>query len=153
TVTPRLGCSAGGHPIFDVVGDLFADLRQLEKLGLDRRLLRPFGELPVLARLLAQIIVVMHVTPSSTSPMTKGTRHPDTHQYGPPLDLPDLIGHAVVPPSTGRAAPVTNEASSESKKSAALAISSGRPGRPIGFWPARWRTSSSGSRPRVLCWS
>src|SRR3979490_1114585 len=61
--------------------------------------------------------------------------------------------HAVVPPSTGNATPVMNRASSEIRNSAALAISSGRAGRPIGFWPARWATSCSGSRPWVLCWS
>src|SRR5205807_8487526 len=57
---------------------------------------------------------------------------------------------AVTPPSTGRAAPVMNEASSESRKRAALAISSGRPVRPRGTAPAaRRRTRSSGSMPAV----
>ncbi len=48
-----------------------------------------------------------------------------------------IIPHAVEPPSTGRAAPETNEASSEIRNSAALAISSGLPVRPIGFWRPR----------------
>src|SRR5581483_268421 len=40
---------------------------------------------------------------------------------------------AVRPPSTTSVVPVTNEASSEARKSTALAISSGSPIRPIGF--------------------
>src|SRR5262245_7329059 len=57
---------------------------------------------------------------------------------------------AVTPPSTGSATPVTNDASSERRNSAALAISSGRPVRPSGTEPwARLRTSSSGSIPAV----
>jgi hypothetical protein len=57
---------------------------------------------------------------------------------------------AVTPPSTGSAAPVMNEASSDRRKSAALAISSGRPVRPSGTAPAaRRRTRSSGSIPAV----
>ena len=45
---------------------------------------------------------------------------------------------AVAPPSTGSATPVTNDASSDNKKSAALAISSGLPGRPMGTRLCRW---------------
>ena len=57
---------------------------------------------------------------------------------------------AVTPPSTGNAAPVMNDASSDRRNSAALAISSGRPVRPSGTAPAaRRRTRSSGSRPAV----
>jgi hypothetical protein len=57
---------------------------------------------------------------------------------------------AVTPPSTGSAAPVMNDASSESRKSAAFAISSGLPVRPSGTEPwERLRTSSSGSIPTV----
>src|SRR5215470_1735366 len=61
---------------------------------------------------------------------------------------------AVTPPSTGSATPVTNDASSERRNSAAFAISSGRPVRPSGTEPwARLRTSSSGSMPAVDFWS
>src|SRR5215470_12603374 len=61
---------------------------------------------------------------------------------------------AVTPPSTGSATPVTNDASSEMRKSAALAISSGLPVRPSGTAPAaRFCTSSSGSIPAVDFWS
>ena len=57
---------------------------------------------------------------------------------------------AVTPPSTGSAAPVTNDASSESRNRAAFAISSGFPVRPSGTEPAaRLATSSSGSMPAV----
>src|SRR5712692_9717589 len=57
---------------------------------------------------------------------------------------------AVTPPSTGSAAPVINDASSERRKSAALAISSGRPVRPSGTEPwARLCTSASGFIPTV----
>ena len=48
-----------------------------------------------------------------------------------------VISHAVEAPSTGRAAPETNDASSEIRNNAALAISSGLPVRPIGFWRPR----------------
>jgi predicted PurR-regulated permease PerM len=66
----------------------------------------------------------------------------------PPTPRPDQA--AVTPPSTGSATPVTNDASSDSRKSAAFAISSGRPVRPIGTEPcARFCTSSSGSMPAV----
>src|SRR6266487_3753851 len=61
--------------------------------------------------------------------------------------------HAVAAPSTGSAAPETNEASSEIRKRAALAISSGLPVRPIGFWRPRCWTSASLSWPAVRCWS
>ena len=54
-----------------------------------------------------------------------------------PLFPAGVISHAVEAPSTGRAAPETNEASSEIRNSAALAISSGLPVRPIGFWRPR----------------
>ena len=40
---------------------------------------------------------------------------------------------AVMPPSAETIAPVMNDASSEARKSATWAISSGRPGRPIGW--------------------
>ena len=46
---------------------------------------------------------------------------------------------AVTPPSTGRAAPVMKEASSERRKRAAFAISSGRPVRPSGTEPPALR--------------
>src|SRR5215831_14664809 len=61
--------------------------------------------------------------------------------------------HAVAAPSTGSAAPETNEASSEIRNSAALAISSGLPVRPIGFCRPRSWTSSSLSWPAARCWS
>src|SRR6266545_4358035 len=65
-----------------------------------------------------------------------------------------LLHAAVTPPSTGRATPVMNDASSESRKRAALAISSGWPVRPSGTAPAaRLRTSSSRSMPAVDFWS
>ena len=59
--------------------------------------------------------------------------------------------HAVAAPSTGSAAPETNEASSEIRNSAALAISSGLPVRPIGFCRPRICTSASLSSPAVRC--
>src|SRR5262245_4278026 len=40
---------------------------------------------------------------------------------------------AVAPPSTGSATPVTNDASSDSRNSAAFAISAGCAGRPVGL--------------------
>ena len=59
--------------------------------------------------------------------------------------------YAVIPPSTGIAIPLTNDASSDNKKSAALATSSGCPGLPIGPAPPRFFTSSSLSNPLVDC--
>jgi hypothetical protein len=59
--------------------------------------------------------------------------------------------HAVAAPSTGSAAPETKDASSEIRNKAALAISSGLPVRPIGFWRPRNWTSSSLSCPAVRC--
>ena len=53
----------------------------------------------------------------------------------------------MAPPSTGSATPVMYDASSEIRNSAALAISSGRAGRPIGTWPPRFITSVSGVSP------
>jgi len=58
-----------------------------------------------------------------------------------------------MPPSTKNDEPVTNEASSEARKSAALAISSASPKRPIGTWTKRrWRFSSvcSSEQTRVV---
>src|SRR5260370_40879986 len=43
----------------------------------------------------------------------------------------------VIPPSTTNDVPVMNDDSSLARKSAALAISSGRPKRPIGMWTRR----------------
>ena len=52
------------------------------------------------------------------------------HQSRPINALMPTECPAVNPPSTARACPVTNEASSEAKKAATAAISSGRPKRP-----------------------
>ena len=53
----------------------------------------------------------------------------------------------MIPPSTTIDDPVTNEASSEARKRAALAISSGRPNRPMGMWVRRrWRLAGSANR-------
>src|SRR5579872_6333157 len=67
-----------------------------------------------------------------------------------PLPIPphqgggrDGFRHAVAAPSTGRAAPETNEASSDNRNSAALAISSGLPVRRIGICCERRTISAS----------
>ena len=44
-----------------------------------------------------------------------------------------LLYFAVIPPSATMTEPVTNDDSSEARKSATLAISRGSPGRPIGW--------------------
>src|SRR6185369_16813977 len=54
---------------------------------------------------------------------------------------------AVRPPSTGRVTPVIQEASSEQRKRAALATSSGRPTRPSGYQGRMW-SMACGSRFR-----
>src|ERR1043166_892389 len=58
--------AAGGRAAFDVVGDLVADLRQLRELRLDHGVARVGSEFAVFGRLLAQIVVVIHVTPHVT---------------------------------------------------------------------------------------
>src|SRR6266850_1899416 len=80
-----------------------------------------------------------------------GTREQGSHKgYGFALmaEVLSTVLSGALP--TMLATPVMNDASSDSRKSAALAISSGRPVRPSGTAPApRRRTSSSGSIPAV----
>src|SRR5882757_7091472 len=54
-------------------------------------------------------------------------------------------GYASVPPSTGIAMPVTNEALSDNRNAATSAISSGRAARPIGLRVTAALISCSGS--------
>ena len=71
------------------------------------------------------------VTPLGPTPGTKGIPWPLT-------TIDD-------PPSTIRAAPVTNDDSSDARKTAGPATSSGRPIRPVGWIPFARARSASGS--------
>ena len=75
--------SAGRHAIFHPIGDFLTNFRQLEKFGLDAGIHGPLGELPVFGRLIAERIVVVHVTPSSRHPAGEPTPRSVAHQDAP----------------------------------------------------------------------
>jgi hypothetical protein len=99
----------------------------------------------------ADVIVARVVLALTMPPMPEVGKLWLVFQTEPPVSLllsstpklPATAPYAVAAPSTGRAAPDTKEASSEIRNSAALAISSGLPVRPIGIWRARCTTSTS----------
>ena len=59
--------------IFDVIGDIFADRRQLKQLVLDDRIVGLLGKLPIHGRLVPQIVRPIH---AGTIPMSRASRQP-----------------------------------------------------------------------------
>src|SRR5262249_14793551 len=78
-------------------------------------------------------------------PLTRGAAASSPRDLGPWPASRRLSHAALVPPSTGITVPVTKDASSEARKHARLAISSGRPIRRNGARPTR-RSRISASR-------
>src|SRR5207237_1085759 len=128
----QFGCGLGcirlrGVRFAAAPGSDFAEIEQ-------HRILDMAGEV---AMVVARLQREHHVAPAAA--LAFG-RQPacDVAAVGERLDA-----DAVAPPSPGSATPVTNEASSETRKRATLAISSGFAGRPVGLLAPRCWTSAS----------